>query len=79
MYDPKKSTSVWNFKTPSTRKTRNANQQRKKMAAYLIFLFFNFIFATFKSMYFDRIDFGSLEIISRYDSLINPFTIAKLL
>jgi hypothetical protein len=41
MYDPKKSTSVWNFKTPSTRKTRRANQQRKKMAAYLIFLFFN--------------------------------------
>jgi hypothetical protein len=46
MYDPKKSTSVWNFKTPSTRKTRRANQQRKKMAAYLIFLFFTLNSAT---------------------------------
>ena len=43
-YDPKKSTNVWNFKTPSTRKTKKANQPIKKMAAYLIFLFFKFIF-----------------------------------
>ena len=42
-YDPKMSTSVWNFRTPSTRKTRKANQQIKNIAEYLLLRFFIFI------------------------------------
>ncbi len=42
-YEPKESTNVWNFKTPSTRNTRRANQQIKNIAEYLILRFFSLI------------------------------------
>ena len=42
-YDPKKSTNVWNFRTPSTRMTKKTNQQRQNIAEYFIFRFFSFI------------------------------------
>ena len=42
-YDPNKSTKVWNPRTPSTKKTRMAVQQRKKSAEYLILRLFNFM------------------------------------
>jgi len=42
-YEPKRSTSVWNFKIPSTSMTKSANQQIPNMAANLILRFFSFI------------------------------------
>ena len=42
-YEPKRSTSVWNFKIPSTSMTKSANQQIPNVAAYLILRFFSFI------------------------------------
>ena len=67
-YDPKKSTNVWNSNTPSTRKTKRANQQTKKMAAYLTFLFFNLTMPLLNQSaydkYFDRMAFGSFDAMS---------------
>jgi len=42
-YDPKRTTSIWNFRIPSTSRTRSANQQTPNIAANLNFLFFSFI------------------------------------
>ena len=42
-YDPKQSTSVWNPRTPSAKKTRRENQQMKNNAENLILRLFNFI------------------------------------
>ena len=46
-YDPKQSTKVWNFRIPSTSRTRSENQQTPNIAANLSFLFFSFIIHLF--------------------------------
>ena len=59
-YDPKKSTNVWNFRTPSTSKTKKANQQMKNMAAYFIFRFFSFII--FLLLFHKKMDVSDLPL-----------------
>ena len=67
-YEPKESTNVWNFKTPSTRMTRRTSQQIKKMVAYLILRILIFILPHLNQSntdkYFERIDFGSFDAMS---------------
>ena len=59
-YDPKQSTNVWNFSTPSTSMTKRANQQMKNIAEYLIFRFFSFIVILF--LFFNSTRGNSLKL-----------------